>query len=87
MTVKPEDVGLLLEEYRTIAAEALGHADFGGRHKQEKRLVRELVTTGEWTPEAATHLTRLAHEYGTFMLRNALALAIALDIEDGELGY
>jgi len=29
----------------------------------------------------------LARDYGTFMLRNALALAAALEIEDGALGH
>jgi hypothetical protein len=29
----------------------------------------------------------LARDYGSFMLRNALAISLALDIEDGELGF
>jgi len=32
-------------------------------------------------------LVTLAQDYGAFMLRNALALAEALEIEDGALGY
>jgi len=47
----------------------------------------ELVTSGEWTPRAAEHLISLASGYGTFMLRNALALAGALGLEDGELSF
>ena len=33
--------------------------------------------------KAAEELVRLAQQYGSFMLRNALALAVALHIEDG----
>jgi hypothetical protein len=29
----------------------------------------------------------LCDDYGSFMLRNALAISLALDIEDGELGF
>lgn len=46
-----------------------------------------LVHAGAWTPEAAGHLTYLARAYGSFMLRNALAISLALGIEDGELGF
>ena len=41
----------------------------------------------EWTQEGAIHVTALARDYGGFMLRNALALATALGIEDGSLGF
>ena len=46
-----------------------------------------LVKEAEWTPEAAADLLRPARDYGSFMLRNALAISLALDIEDGELGF
>jgi hypothetical protein len=41
----------------------------------------------EWTQEGAAQVAALAREYGAFVLRNALALAISLGIEDGEIGY
>ncbi|MGD0077838.1 MAG: hypothetical protein ABSB91_04320 [Sedimentisphaerales bacterium] len=41
----------------------------------------------EWTQEGATQVATLAREYGAFVLRNALALAVSLGVEDGELGY
>ena len=50
-------------------------------------LQHTLTYEAEWTPEAAEHLVRLATAYGSFMLRNALAISLALDIEDGELGF
>ena len=36
---------------------------------------------------ALSHLLGLASAYGSFMLRNALAISLALGIEDGELGF
>jgi len=51
------------------------------------KLEEELSETAEWTREGARHLASLARSYGSFMLRNALALAVATDIEDGELGF
>jgi hypothetical protein len=51
------------------------------------RLVRSLVAQHDWTESAAEHLLALATGCGTFMLRNALALAQALEIEDGESGF
>jgi hypothetical protein len=46
-----------------------------------------LINEHGWTREGAEQIARLAREYGAFMLRNALALAGALKIEDGELQY
>jgi hypothetical protein len=40
----------------------------------------------EWTQEGAAQVAALSREYGAFVLRNALALATALGIEDGLLG-
>jgi len=47
---------------------------------------RVLHSEGEWTREGAAHVAALAKDYGAFVLRNALALAVVLGIEDGELG-
>jgi len=46
-----------------------------------------LVAEGNWTPQAADHLIRLSKDYGSFMLRNALALSLALEIDDGAFGF
>jgi hypothetical protein len=48
---------------------------------------RRLCRTNDWTTEGAEEVTRLAREYGGFMLRNALAVAKVVGVEDGELGY
>ncbi len=72
----------LLSEYDTIVAEA-GSPD---SDQFWERLKGNLIATSEWSNPAAEHLVTLARNYGSFVLRNAYALALATDIEDGELG-
>ena len=52
-----------------------------------EHLFAELTKNHDWTEQGARAVVSLATEYGAFMLRNALALAIVLDIEDGALGF
>ena len=73
----PENVGSLVEEYRVL----VGNAD------SLKSLEAALVSEGDWSREAATQLIKLAKLYGSFMLRNALAISLVLEIEDGELAF
>ena len=73
------DVSHLVEEYRYL---------FQGIGADAPDSLQAVLTReAEWTPEAGAHLLRLAREYGSFMLRSALAISIVLDIEDGELGF
>lgn len=51
------------------------------------KLINVLHSSGDWTITGAEALVELARQYGSFMLKNALALAMAADIEDGELGF
>lgn len=74
-----ENVGLLVEEYRSTLD--------GIASDDSESLTRALQDGGDWTPDASEHLVALARNYGAFMLRNALAVAIALGIEDGDLGF
>ncbi len=74
----------LVWEYQSIVLECRCP---GGDELDGEKLIRHLVHTGEWTERAAAHLVDLVRNYGTFMLRNALALAAAAGIEDGELGF
>ena len=62
---------------------------FKGRKKDSSwELIRKrLCRINDWTTEGAEEVTRLAREYGGFMLRNALAIAKVMDVEDGDLGY
>jgi hypothetical protein len=74
-----ESVGNLVDEYR---------AELDGIEIENiDALTRALQQTGDWTPNASELLVALARNYGSFMLRNALAIALALRIEDGELGF
>ena len=74
-----ENVSLLLDEYRLL----LKDLDADTAELLEEALVRD----ADWTPQAAEHLIQLARNYGSFMLRNALALSLALGIEDGNLRF
>ena len=66
-------------EYRAIIADVPNITD-------DAMLIRALGERGDWTEDGAHELVRLAHRYGTSILRNALALAEALDVEDGDAG-
>jgi len=74
---------LVISEYQSLAE--IGAAK-NACDSSEKRIVGELASSHDWTEEGAQQLVALAQKYGSFILRNALALAIVLDIEDGELG-
>lgn len=50
-------------------------------------IIQELRHAHDWTEVGARSVVSLANDYGAFMLRNALALAIALGKEDGELCF
>jgi hypothetical protein len=69
----------LLDEYESIV-ESLPPEPTDGE------VIAALVSEGDWTPEGATEVNRLARMYGWAILRNATALAEALGIEDGESG-
>ena len=81
-----EELERTIDEYRSMLAEDLNNR---GRKKYlDSDLMQwKLCSMGDWTPEGAKEIVRLANDYGGFMLRNALAVANVLSIEDGELGY
>jgi hypothetical protein len=86
MTQKtPDTVNLTIQEYAAVfQTPPKKHT---GEHLIDwARVEAKLQNEMEWTEEGAKHLTVLAREYGGFMLRNALALADVLGIEDGSLG-
>jgi len=73
-----DDVSLLTQEYKAMIADCDG-LDWSVLNE---RLVQE----ADWTYGGAETLVYLAKRYGSFMLRNALALSLALGIEDGDAG-
>lgn len=52
----------------------------------DEQILHTLVAEHQWTEEGAAHLLKLVHEYGSFVLGNAYALAVTLGIEDGDAG-
>lgn len=68
-----ENISFLVQEYQSIVEDS-------SRESLKNRLVEE----ADWTDQGAEELIYLAKRYGSFVLRNALALSIALEIEDGE---
>ena len=78
-----ELLGSAVHEYRGLLAS--GQVD-GTEIVDMNRLVPHLLRAHDWTEEGARVIVTLANEYGAFMLRNALALALALGKEDGDLG-
>jgi hypothetical protein len=69
----------LLAEYETIITDL-------GAEATDEQIVRALVERGDWTEQGAREVLQLARRYGTSILRNALALAVAMQIEDGNAG-
>ncbi len=72
--VNEADVSLYVSEYEYLAG------------KSDDQIVRLLNKDHDWTPGSGEVLLELAQKYGSFALRSALALALALDIEDGSEG-
>jgi len=81
-----DEINGLTKEYRILLKQAANK--MSGRSKFATGEIKDLlVSKGEWSIVASEHLLELATAYGSFMLRNALALSLALQIEDGELGF
>lgn len=57
------------------------------RAVDREHLARRLSKQHDWTDSGARAILSLANDYGAFMLRNALALAVVLDKEDGDLDF
>jgi len=87
MIQRDTDVVGLTKEYGTLLRKSAPLTPGGAEAVSRDQLVISLVESADWTAEGAAALAKVAEDYGIFMLRNALALAIALDIEDGRLGY
>jgi hypothetical protein len=69
----------LVAEYETIIADL-------GAQATDEQIVHALVEQADWTERGALAIVTLAREYGSAVLRNALALADAMGIDDGEAG-
>lgn len=67
----------LRDEYSGILAEIPKTTD-------DAALAKILAENAEWTSNGARVVVRLARQYGTSVLRSALAVADAMGIEDGD---
>lgn len=72
----------LESEYLAYTTEATGKDDKINRDK----LIDLLCSDGGWTRQGAETIVSLSQDYGSFVLKNAFALAIATNTEDGQLG-
>ena len=70
---------MLRAEYETLIAEL-------PKKPTDEQIIRTLVANADWTGNGASEVLQLARRYGTSILRNALALAAAMQIEDGNEG-
>lgn len=71
---------ILRDEYTTLMDEV-------GRTACDDDIVAVLVGDAAWTEGGAGIIVQLARRYGTSILRNALALAEAMNVEDGSDRY
>ena len=85
MACPSADVEPLRDEYSAL----LGSAGRAGAHPGDldwESVADTLEREAGWTATGAEEVAALARQYGAFVLRNALALALSLGIEDGESG-
>jgi hypothetical protein len=84
MKRRKDDLRGYVEEYRSILVPLIG-----SKHRRATwdDIIDALRDEADWTDGGATVLVELVQQYGWFMLRNAAALAIVMDIEDGEAGF
>lgn len=74
-----DDVPSFVDEYTTLL-DALVPSP------KDEEIRAFLIRHSEWSERGAATVLALAKHYGTFVLANALALAEALEVEDGEAG-
>jgi len=80
------DVSLLVEEYATLVGEVAEATPSPDATLDWERVGSALASEAEWTRQGADTLVILTRQYGSFVLRNALALALATHVEDGSVG-
>jgi hypothetical protein len=80
-----EYVDSLVDEYATLLRGRLSR-DPQNRH-DDAGIIEDLEASADWSTSGARELVRLADNYGAFMLRNALAIAVVLGKEDGARGF
>ena len=80
-----EYVDSLIREYESLLTKKTLKKTEG--EYDESEVLKELSVSADWSIAAAREMLKLAENYGAFMLRNALAIAVVLGKEDGSAGY
>jgi hypothetical protein len=80
-----EYVDSLIVDYETLLTQKLLKNSLGEYNASE--ILEELGVSADWSLSAAREILRLVENYGAFMLRNALAIAVVLAKEDGSEGF
>lgn len=70
------DLQPLVDEYKTLAA--------SNSSINWEQIEAKLIDHHAWSETHALTVVNLVREYGGFVLRNAAALAIAFEYEDGD---
>lgn len=79
MISTPSNDDMLRIEYTELVAQL-------SSDPTDNEIVGALVANADWTERGAREILQLAQRYGTSILRNATALAAAMNIEDGSEG-
>lgn len=74
----------LVSEYKSLLCESLSKNNQDNYN--EEHIIENLTKSADWSPRGASEILGLANNYGAFVLRNALAIAVTLGKEDGALG-
>jgi hypothetical protein len=80
-----EYVDSLIAEYATLLRPR--SPEDHQSQQDDMEVIEDLTASSDWTARGAHELVRLADEYGAFVLRNALAIAVVLGKEDGTQGF
>ena len=73
----------LVSEYKSLLYESLPK-NYRKKYNEE-HIIANLTKAADWSGRGASEILSLANNYGAFILRNALAIAVALGKEDGTL--
>ena len=84
MIAETDRLQCTIDEYQALLGGAVHKPHKELRPGEWRELEQVLSHDAEWTPRGAEAVLLLARKYGSFILRNALAIAVALGIEDGE---
>jgi len=79
--------GIIVESLISEYSGLFGNVESEGKQKKYSKssIIRNLVKSADWTTSGAEEILSLVDNYGAFILRNALALAVVLNKEDGDL--